>query len=121
MCIRCTHVALWQRVVREKDYHIYEDIWEASQRENSICADPFTVTAAFRSKRERYNVLVSPFARVAAFFYTVHYLYCETLEELSAAISGYCALLNPVFRPLGKLGYTIPLVCLTKLRLVLFS
>ena len=29
-------------------------IWEASQCENSICADQFTVPAAFRSKRERY-------------------------------------------------------------------
>ena len=46
-------VALRHRVVRERGYHIHEAIWEASQRENSICADPFTVTAAFRSKRER--------------------------------------------------------------------
>ena len=46
-------VALRQWVVRERGYHVHEDIWEASQRENSICADPFTVAAAFRSKRER--------------------------------------------------------------------
>ena len=44
---------LRQWVVRERGYHVHEDIWEASQRENSICADPFTVAAAFRSKRER--------------------------------------------------------------------
>ena len=43
-------VELRQRVVREKGYHVHEDIWEASQHENSICADPFTVTAAFHSK-----------------------------------------------------------------------
>ena len=44
-------VALRQRVVRERGYHVHEDICEASQRENSICADLFTVAAAFRSKR----------------------------------------------------------------------
>ena len=48
-----TPVPLRQRVARERGYHIHEAIWEASQRENSICADQFTVTAAFRSKRER--------------------------------------------------------------------
>ena len=37
----------------ERGYHVHKDIWEASQRENSICADPFTVTAAFCSRRER--------------------------------------------------------------------
>ena len=49
---RCAiDVALRQRVVRERGYHVHED---ASQRENSICADPFTVATAFRSKWERY-------------------------------------------------------------------
>ena len=56
---------LRQRVVRERGYQVHEDIWEASQHENSICADPFTVAAAFRIKQE---VLVSPFACVSAFF-----------------------------------------------------
>ena len=31
-------------------YHVHEDIWKASQCENSICSDSFTVAAAFRSK-----------------------------------------------------------------------
>ena len=47
-------VALQQWVVHERSYHVHEDIWEASERENSICADSFTVAAAFHSKRERY-------------------------------------------------------------------
>ena len=46
-------VAFRQWVMRERGYHVHEAIWEASQRENSICADPFTVAAAFHSKRER--------------------------------------------------------------------
>ena len=44
-------VALQQWVLRERGYHVHEDTWEASQRKNSIYADPFTVAA---SKRERY-------------------------------------------------------------------
>ena len=43
-------VPLRRRVVRERGYHVHEAICEASQRKNSICADPFTVAAAFRSK-----------------------------------------------------------------------
>ena len=53
-------VALQQWVVCERGYHVHEDTWEASQRENSIYADPFTVAA---SKQERYQsrlLLVSP-------------------------------------------------------------
>ena len=59
-------VTIRQWVVRERGYHIHEAIWEASQRENSICADPFTVAAAFCSKGERY-ILVSPFPLVSVF------------------------------------------------------
>ena len=46
-----------------RGYHVHEAIWEASQCDNSICADRFTVTAAFRSTRERQQshiLLVSP-------------------------------------------------------------
>ena len=47
--------------MRERSYQVHEDIWEASQRENSICADSFTVAAAgqlentetWERKRER--------------------------------------------------------------------
>ena len=49
------HRLLTSRTSREVNnlcYHVHEDIWEASQRENNICADPFTVPAAFRSKRD---------------------------------------------------------------------
>ena len=46
-------VALRQWVVCERGYHFHEDVWEASQCKNTICADLFTVAAAFLSKQER--------------------------------------------------------------------
>ena len=51
MCDWCSASAVG--VVRERGYHVHEAIWEASQRENSVCADPFIVAAAFCGKQER--------------------------------------------------------------------
>ena len=53
-CVCAIDVALRQRVVCERGYNVHGDIREASQRENSIHADLFTVAAAFRSKQQRY-------------------------------------------------------------------
>ena len=71
-------VALRQRVVLEGGYNVREDIWEAIQHENSICADPFTVAAAFPSTSFAFCSCLRPF-HFAVDFMNQHSLGCWAL------------------------------------------